>query len=189
MDSLQQDSGFSSSPLREALNRLAVEGLVQIDENRGFRCAPMSLADFEDITSLRLIVEPAAFADSIRSVSDEWEGRIVAAFHRLKRSQERMPPPKYFFDDDWTARHKDFHMAFYSACSSRRLYTLCWNLFDQAERYRRISAKNRKKYRDTTGEHRQLMEAALARDIDLSTNLMRKHITKTSESVRALLPS
>jgi GntR family transcriptional regulator, carbon starvation induced regulator len=187
MDTLQRETGLSSSPLREALNRLAAEGLVQIDENKGFRSAPISVEDFEDITALRLVVEPAALVESISSVGDEWEGRIVAAFHRLRRSQERMPPPKYFFDDDWTARHKDFHMALYSGCSSRRLYQLCWNLFDQAQRYRRFSAKNRKTYRDTTREHQELMEAALARDVGLSKELIRKHITTTSETVRALL--
>jgi GntR family transcriptional regulator, carbon starvation induced regulator len=189
MDTLQRETGLSSSPLREALNRLAAEGLVQIDENRGFRSAPISVEDFEDITALRLIVEPAALAESVSSVGDEWEGRIVAAFHRLKRSQERMPQPKYFFDEDWTARHKDFHMALYSGCSSRRLYQLCWNLFDQAQRYRRFLAKNRKKYRDTTREHQELMEAALARDIELSKELISKHITTTSDTVRALLSS
>lgn len=147
------------------------------------------MEDFEDITAIRLHVEPAALADSIGSLSDEWEGRIVAAFHRLKRSEERMermPPPQHYFDDDWTARHKDFHMALYSACSSRRLYTLCWNLFDQAERYRRFSAKNRKTFRDTGGEHRELMDAALARDVDSSMALIRRHIKRTSEHVRAL---
>src|ERR1700733_7227858 len=57
METLQRETDLSSSPLREALNRLAAEGLVTADENRGFWAAPMSRKDFDDITSLRLIVE------------------------------------------------------------------------------------------------------------------------------------
>lgn len=186
METLQRDSGLSSSPLREALSRLAAEGLVLIDENRGFRCAPISVEDFEDITALRQIVEPAAFADSIKLGDDEWESRVVGAFHRLKRSEGRLPPPKDYFDDDWTARHKDFHMALYSACASRRLYTLCWNLFDQAERYRRYSGKNRRRPRDTGAEHRALMEFAVSRDTEKAMPFIRKHMERTYDHVREL---
>jgi DNA-binding GntR family transcriptional regulator len=186
IDALQREHALSSSPLREALNRLAAEGLVVMDENRGFRVAPMSPEDLQDITSLRLLVEPAAMREAVASANDEWEARIVAAFHRLKKTEERVPRSRHYFDDDWTDRHKNFHMALFSACSSHRLFVLCWNLFDHAERYRRFSAVNRQQPRNTAGEHRGLMEAALARDADLSADLIRKHIKKTSEDVHAL---
>jgi GntR family carbon starvation induced transcriptional regulator len=186
IEALAREYEFSSSPLREALNRLAAEGLVTIDENRGFRAALMSSGDIKDITALRLIVEPAAFVNAIEAANDEWEARIVGAFHRLKRTEERLPRSKYQFDDDWTERHKNFHMALYSTCSSERLFMLCWNLFDQAERYRRFCAINRQKPRNTAGEHRGLMEAALARDPDRSAKLIRQHITRTSEDLYAL---
>lgn len=186
IETLQREYELSSSPLREALSRLAAEGLAVMDENRGFRVAPMSPEDLWDITTLRLVVEPAALAAAIGAANDEWEGRIVAAFHRLKRTEERVPASQHWFDGDWTERHKNFHMALYSACPSGRLFTLCWNLFDQAERYRRFSATNRRQARDTAGEHRALMEAALARDADLSADLIRKHIKRTSEDVHAL---
>jgi len=186
IEALVREYEFSSSPLREALNRLAAEGLVIIDENRGFRAALMWSGDLKDITALRLIVEPAALAAAIGAATDEWEAGIVAAFHRLKRTQERLPRSKYQFDDDWTERHKSFHMALYSTCSSQRLFTLCWNLFDHAERYRRFCAINRQQPRNTAGEHRALMEAALARDADRSAKLLRQHITRTSEDLYAL---
>lgn len=187
MDVLQREYDFSSSPLREALNRLAAEGLVTMDENRGFRAAPMSEADFRDVTAMRLLVEPAALMNSIAEASDEWEERIVATFHRLKRTEQRVPRPELWFDDDWTARHKKFHMALISQCSSPRLFMQSWNLFDHAERYRRLCAVKRREARDTAGEHKALMEAALARDIDLAGDLIRKHIQRTSEDVHAFV--
>jgi DNA-binding GntR family transcriptional regulator len=186
IEALVKEYEFSSSPLREALNRLAAEGLVTVDENRGFRAALMSSGDIKDITSVRLVVEPAAFVNAIESANDEWEGRIVAAFHRLKRTEERLPRSKLQFDDDWTERHKNFHMALYSTCTSQRLFMLCSNLFDQAERYRRFCAINRQKPRNTAAEHRGLMEAALARDADRSARLLHKHITRTAEDLYAM---
>jgi GntR family transcriptional regulator, carbon starvation induced regulator len=187
IETLVREYDFSSSPLREALNRLAAEGLVTIDESRGFRAALMSSADLKDLTTLRLIVEPAALVEAIGVADDEWEAAIVAAFHRLKRTEERLPRSKYQFDDDWTQRHKNFHMAFYSACSSQRLMSLCSNLFDQAERYRRYCAINRKQSRNTIAEHQALMDAALARDRNQSAKVLRQHITKTYEDLHALL--
>jgi GntR family transcriptional regulator, carbon starvation induced regulator len=187
MEMLVREYEFSSSPLREALNRLTAEGLVTTDENRGFRAALISSEDLQDLVALRLIVEPAALSEAIEVADDEWEARIVAGFHRLKRTEERLPRSKYQFDDDWTERHKNFHMAFYSACSSQRLLALCSSLFDQAERYRRYCAINRKQTRNTIEEHRALMEAAIARDADQAVKLLRQHITKTHEGLRALL--
>lgn len=187
IETLAREYEFSSSPLREGLNRLAAEGLVTIDDNRGFRAAMMSSDDFKDITNLRLIVEPAAIADAMASATDEWEAGIVAAFHRLKRTEQRLPRSKYQFDDDWTERHKNFHMAFYASCSSPRLVALCSNLFDLAERYRRFCAINRRQSRNTAGEHQALMEAALARDAKLTAKLLHQHTTRTSEDLYALL--
>ena len=56
METLQTLYGFSSSPLREALNRLSQEGLVQADERRGFRVSPISAHDLADITKMRLMM-------------------------------------------------------------------------------------------------------------------------------------
>jgi GntR family carbon starvation induced transcriptional regulator len=187
IETLAREYEFSSSPLREALNRLAAEGLVTIDDNRGFRATLMSSGDFKDITNLRLIVEPAAVVEAVGAATDEWEAGIVAAFHRLKRTEQRLPRSKYQFDDDWTERHKNFHMAFYSACSSQRLIALCSNLFDLAERYRRYCAINRRRSRNTAGEHQALMEGALARNAEQTAKLLRQHITRTSDDLYALL--
>src|SRR5258708_2738073 len=82
---LQREHALSSSPLREALNRLVAEGLVIADDHRGFRAAPMTSADLDDITRFRLIVEPAALSQSVANGTDEWEADIVAAFHRLEK--------------------------------------------------------------------------------------------------------
>jgi GntR family transcriptional regulator, carbon starvation induced regulator len=186
METLQREHSLSSSPLREALNRLVAEKLVIADDHRGFRAAPMSSADLNDITGFRLIIEPAALSLSIKNGNDEWEGRVVAALHRLERVRERISRDEISFNAEWTGRHKDFHTALISAAGAPRLLDACSNLFDQAERYRRFSAMNRTQPRDTGSEHRQLMETALARQVELAVALVREHISRTTQSTLAL---
>jgi DNA-binding GntR family transcriptional regulator len=186
---LQREFELSSSPLREALNRLVAEGLVIADDHRGFRAAPMSSADLNDITSFRLIVEPTALSQSIAHGTDDWEATVVAAFHRLERVRERIVRGEIPFNDEWTERHKGFHTALISAAPSPRLLAVCSGLFDESERYRRFTAMNRTQIRNTGGEHRQLMEAALARQVELSVALIREHISRTAQHTLALRQS
>jgi len=182
IDVLQRDYQISSSPLREALNRLVAESLVIADERRGFRAAPVTAKDLTDLTAMRLVVEPGALEASIKNGSDAWEGQVVAAFYRLDRIEQRIAAGEMARDDEWTARHKDFHMSLVSACGSKRLVELCSKLFDQSERYRRLSASLRQKPRNTSDEHRRLMEAALSRTPG-AVPLLREHIERTAEHV------
>lgn len=187
IDVLQKEHAISSSPLREALNRLTAEGLVTAEGNRGFRVAPISLEDLQDIVAMRVMLEREAIEASIAQGNDEWEARIVAAFYRLEREEKRITGDGAPLSEEWSERHRDFHMALLSGTTSRRLINLCASLFDQAERYRRLSAIYRKRPRNKTTEHRRLMEAALARDAALATELLREHVEKTAQNVMTAL--
>lgn len=186
IDVLQRDLDISSSPLREALNRLVAENLVVADDRRGFRAAPVTVADLSDLTAIRVVVEPGALAASTKAGCDVWEAQVVAAFYRLDRIEHRIAAGEMLRDDEWTARHKEFHVALISACGSGRLVSLSAQLFDQSERYRRLSASLRQKPRNTANEHKKLMEAALARNPDAPA-LLRQHIERTAEHVAAAL--
>jgi DNA-binding GntR family transcriptional regulator len=186
IDVLQRDLEISSSPLREALNRLVAENLVIADERRGFRAAPVTVGDLTDLTAMRVVVEPGALVASMKAGSDAWESQVVAAFYRLDRIERRVAAGQMSRDDEWTSRHKEFHLSLISACGSDRLVALCSRLFDQSERYRRLSASFRQKPRNTASEHKKLMEAALSRDPD-AASLLRKHIELTAKHVASAL--
>jgi DNA-binding GntR family transcriptional regulator len=188
IDSLQRSLGVSSSPLREALNRLAAEGLVEIDEWRGFRAAPISIAELNELTHLRLMLEGDALRRSVSRGDDEWEGRVVSAAHKLRRSEERSDglDGAVVDPEDWSARHRQFHLALLSGWGCPRQLRMCESLFDQAERYRRIaslSGQPRKK----NLEHRKLEEAALAREADRAVEILTAHIRKTAARVEEVL--
>ena len=187
LDELQTRYGLSSSPLREALSRLAQEGLVRSDERRGFRAAPLSGTDLAELTALRLLIDPPALADAIARGDDAWEAAIVAAYHRLERLESRLPEGPVVLDDDWSALHRTFHASLLAACGSERQRRLSASLFDQAERYRRVAARHRRQPRLKGLEHRRLMEAALARDAALACERLAAHIRSTERNVEAAL--
>ena len=182
IDTLQRDMRISSSPLREALNRLVAENLVIADDRRGFRVSPLTIGDLVDLTSTRIVVEPGALVAAMKHGSDVWEAQIVSAFYRLNRVEDKVSAGEMTRGEEWTLRHKDFHIALVSGCGSERLTALCGQLFDQSERYRRLSASLRLKPRNTANEHKKIMEAALKRDSHAAT-LLQQHIERTTEHV------
>ncbi len=185
LDSLQSLYGFSSSPLREALNRLVQEGLVKADERKGFRVTPISPADLADITKMRLMLDIPALTESIQSGDDAWEAEIVAAFHRLEKIESRLPQGPVVLDTQWSQRHRDFHFSLIAACPSERQLAWSMSLFDQAERYRHFAARNRTVSKKKDEEHRSLMNAVLKRDVPTATMLLAEHIASTQANVMA----
>jgi GntR family transcriptional regulator, carbon starvation induced regulator len=185
-EALRRQYDVGLSPLREALSRLAVEGLVVGVDRRGFRVAPASISDLEEITALRCELEGLALRWSIAHGGDEWESGVVAAFHHLSRMHWEVPGRPRQLSDEWERRHTAFHHALASACGSARLLQLRAQFFNQTNRYRRLSVASSRVPRDDRSEHKALMDAALARDAERAVALMTKHIRKTAEAVRAI---
>jgi DNA-binding GntR family transcriptional regulator len=186
--SLTQRYGIGASPLREALSRLSADHLVQLQGKRGFSVAPISLADLDDISNARRLIETEATRLSVNHGDDRWEASVVAAFHRLDRAEQRRAtePPDL---EDWEQRNREFHAAIIAACASPWLLRLQHVLFTQHERYRRLSLGRPDPARDLRAEHSAILHACLARDPGAAAQLVATHIDRTAEAVRGLLQS
>lgn len=187
VEELSRRLGVSSSPVREALNRLAQQGIVVMVENRGFRVTPLTPDGVADLVRVRLLVEAEALRDAIAHGDDGWEGAVVAASHSLALAERRLGEEPRALDDEWSARHRGFHLSLYSGCTSPMLLELIDLLFDRAEHYRRWSARHRQAPRSKNDEHQRLKAAVLARDADKAVELLRRHISKTGEMVSSVL--
>ena len=176
----------SLGAVREALSRLTAEGLAIAEMNRGFRAAPVSETELLDLTSTRIEIETSCLRRSIAAGGVDWEARIVAAHHRLSRTPERAPGDASRISDDWASAHKDFHEALVAACDSPWRLRLRNLLYDQTERYRRLSAPALSQERNLAAEHMAIMEATLARRADVAVELMATHLNVTTARVRAL---
>ena len=187
VEELTRRFAASSSPVREALNRLAEQGMVRTIENRGFRVGHLTAEGVSDLVRVRVLVECEALRDAITHGDDAWEAGIVAAAHSLALVERRLGDGPRSLDDDWSARHRAFHLSLYSACESEILRDLVDVLFDRAEQYRRWAAKNRQAPRRKQDEHNKLVTAALARDADKAVELLRRHIARTGQLVTSVL--
>jgi GntR family carbon starvation induced transcriptional regulator len=186
-EALQERFGISSSPLREALNRLASEGFIEAEDRRGFRVKPVSVDEINDITRVRVLLETEALTDSMAKGDDEWEARVLAAYHRLRLAQGRLTGAAMVVDNAWSSRHREFHFALLSACTSPNLLDLCANYFIQAERYRHVSAAFRKTTTNAGAEHQRIMKATVARQEKLAVELLTSHIRRSTRGVVAAL--
>lgn len=185
INELCRSLGVSLSAVREALSRLTSEGLVISEPQRGFRVAPVSATELTDLTQVRTHLECLCLERAIALGDLDWEAMLVAAFHRLSRAPERDPINPDHMSDARSAAHAAFHSALVSACDSPWLLKLREMLYAQSERYRRLSISFVGIPRDLNREHQEIMEAALARDVELARTLMAQHLQLTTKSLLA----
>ena len=183
---LTERYGVSATPLREALQRLAVENLVEIDPRYGATVAPISARDLRDIYEQLQLIGCLALERSIARGDDAWAAEVSSRF-RLMSDSLRRQELAVDADDDNRRRlaseageaHWDFHNALYSACDSPWLLRFVQMLHAHSERYRRLAQHAGGQRRDTIHEHAEIMEAAERRAADDAVVALRDHLRRT----------
>jgi GntR family carbon starvation induced transcriptional regulator len=187
-DVLRKRYGISVTPLREALTLLLAENLVQQEDQRGFRVAPMSMMEFDEITGLRLELETDAIERSVTLGDEDWEVRLLSARHRLTRASQAVLNEAGSVNAAWESRHRELHFELLSACQSPWRLRFCQQLHYQFDRYRRkvgLSPKVSKTIVST--QENEIVEAALARDGAHAKSLLADHIERSATQIRQAL--
>lgn len=170
-----------NTPVREALNRLAAEGLLLRQEQRGFTVAPMSAAELAELTSTRCAIETLALRQSLQQRDTAWEERLVLARHRLAHTPRSLHDAAFEANPEWERLHREFHRALIGACGSRWLQRYSDELADHAYRYRQRSMQAAYLRRDVGAEHEAIAQAALAGDVEQAVALLHAHFERTAE--------
>lgn len=173
------------TPLREAMQKLAQDGLVVSEGNRGFTVAPLDADEFGDLNTARTAIEKEALRLSIAQGKQEWEARVVAAAYILAKEDESLAGSNGEVLDSWERANADFHAALVSACGSSWLLKVRSGLHDLCERYRRASVYLKMGARDLKSEHAAIAEAALARDMDEACRLTETHFALTASALKS----
>lgn len=184
IEALAEHYATSATPLREALNRLVSDGLVERREQRGFVVAGISADDLAEITRTRCWLEEIALRESIAARTTAWEEALVLAHHRLARTPRSLASDRFEDNPEWEPLHRAFHRSLIAGCGSRWLLNFCDQLADQHHRYRRLSAVRAFAKRATKSEHQQLLEAALDGRADDAVALLRQHFERTAKIIR-----
>ena len=185
LEDLKSEFGVSWSPLREALSRLAAEGLLQAEEQRGYRVAPTSRDELAEVLRLRVLLEPMALSDAIAQGDDDWEAEMLAAHHRLTKVEDQRNGARGGVASEWEARHRGFHETLIGGAASPILLQFCRSLNDMNDRYRRIFLAAHAFDRDVAAEHKAILDATLARDARRANTLLKSHIERTGRNILA----
>ncbi|MGQ3353322.1 MAG: GntR family transcriptional regulator [Phreatobacter sp.] len=183
LDGLRDAYGASVSTLREILNRLASEGLVLAEGQKGFEVAPVSAAELREVAEMRLFLEHHALELSLAAGDLEWEGRVVAAHHKLARIEQRLLAGQAADPTEWKRYDWEFHHSLVSACGSAELLDIHAGVYDKYLRYQMVVGIFRGEV--AAGEHADLAAAALARRTGDAKAILSTHIRSCVLAIEA----
>jgi DNA-binding GntR family transcriptional regulator len=184
VEHLKDQYQVGAGTLREALSLLVSDALVTAEGQRGFRVAPISLADLEDVTNTRVMLETEALRQSIRHGDAHWEAALVASYDLLTRTESDLEGPD---PDLWERRNKAFHEALIGACDSAWSKYILGILYRHAERYRNINWRLTAAHasgRDVHREHEDIYRAAINRQEARAALALEAHVRLTHDVVK-----
>src|SRR6202171_4363652 len=139
LDRMKEAYNASVSTLRETLNRLSSEGFIKAEGARGFEVMPTSPENLRQVASMRQLLECHALKESFEAGEMEWEGRVVAAHHKLAQMERRMAAGDSADAETWKRYDWEFHHALISACGSNALLEKHAPIYDKYLRYQQIA--------------------------------------------------
>lgn len=183
LERMKEAYGASISTLREMLTRLSSEGLIVAEGLRGFEVAPVSPANLREVAAMRLLLECHALKASFQNGELEWEGRVVAAHHKLSLLEKRMAAGDKSQTELWKHYDREFHHALISACDSTALLETHAAIYDKYLRYQIVAGIFRGNV--AVEEHRKLLQTALARDWPTAQDVVTRHVQDCVEETLA----
>jgi DNA-binding GntR family transcriptional regulator len=175
---LAQRLGVSRTPLREALRMLQREGLVEGEPNQRVRIAGVSLEDLEELYSIRIALESLGARLTLGSITEP----ELAALGESLDEMERLDEVGDF--SQWDVPHRTFHRTLVSHAGLRVVRSLS-ELFDHAERYRRLISLEPRALARAGTEHRAIYDAVCNGDAEEATELLARHISSTALTLLA----
>jgi DNA-binding GntR family transcriptional regulator len=185
VEPIKQRLGIGQSPIREALSRLVAVGLVEVEDNKGFRVATISEDDVRDTYAIFADIENLALTRAIKNGDQEWEASIVAALYKLGLVEGKKERGRY---EEWVVNNYNFHKALIAGCNSPVLLDIRNNLYKKFDRYCRIAYHAMQhSLAHNHEEHKKLSEAVLARDTKKAQALMTHHLNGGLDDVIQIL--
>jgi DNA-binding GntR family transcriptional regulator len=170
----------SKSPVRDALLRLQVEGLIEVLPRKGYRVRPISVADVGELYEMRLLLEKAC----VRRAIEQASGDDLAGLDKFRTGEASGDLAA------WVHYNRQFHRAIAAAAGNQRLAEAAAEVIDQFDRLTFVGVAQVA----TDGaadklvaEHCALIDAIQARDKGRSQRLITDHINQSRRRVFAVL--
>ena len=162
--------GVSRTPIREALRKLELEGLVNMVPRKGAEVADITEESLRDVLEVRKALEELSVQLACEKITEE-------EIEELKRVAERF---KDTLDDQDVTKIAEadvaFHDVIYTATDNQKLILLLNNLREQMYRYRVEYLKKEEAYPQLIAEHEELIDNISKRNKEEATRIMCEHI-------------
>jgi DNA-binding GntR family transcriptional regulator len=180
---LSQRYGFGLTPVREALRRLAQEGLVQSVPRFGYIVSSITLCDVREIFELRSILELAAVRLAVVRGTQEQLETIAqdAGFTYVYRDRKSY--------SDFLVHNAEFHRSIAILSDNRRLIDQISRLLNEMTRIFHLGLDLKDSAQEMHDEHVALAEAILQRDANLAEHLVQSQIVRSQERVLEAMTS
>ncbi len=174
---LAQRLGVSRTPVREAIRKLELEGLVRMMPRRGAVVAEITVQDLEDVLEVRAALEELAVRKACEHMEEEQLRNLKRAANEFKRTLEG--------SDLLACVEADmaFHEIIYDAAQNQRLQQMLQHLREQMYRYRLEYLKDKRMHRLLVEEHDTIRRALKKRDAAKAGSAMRIHIENQKDSM------
>ena len=167
---LANQLGVSRTPIREAIRKLELEGLVIMIPRRGAEVARITEKDLRDVLEVRASLEELAIGLACERITDEEIGELRRALENFREVLREGDVTKIAESD------VDFHDIIFSATQNARLIQIVNNLREQMYRYRLEYLKDYTTHDRLYKEHQQITDAVSDRDKERARKLIVEHI-------------
>ena len=179
---LADSLGISRTPAREALVRLAQEGLIEIIPRHGMRVLPISAGDMKEIYEVLVSLEP--MATELLALKKPQRSDVAGLTEACDEMELALEADDL---DAWARADEKFHFQLVELCGNRRLANMVMAVWEQSHRARMITLKLRPKPVESTREHRAVVEAILAGDVAVARELYREHRSKAANAMIGII--
>ena len=176
VDQLASEIGVSRTPVRDAINRLALEGMVNVHARRGTIVGSLSVKDIREAYQIRTFLEPAVAEYAAEHATAE----LIADLNRLQAEWEQIDPAAVYRDFAATNRYVEINAAFHqriaAQTNNRRLEQLVAALYLQPRMATVTFGSSYQGPSRRIREHRAIIDAIARRDPAGAAEAMREHL-------------
>ncbi len=174
---LAQKLGVSRTPVREAIRKLELEGLVIMIPRKGAIVAEITVSELEDVLEVRLALEELAVKHACRKHTDEQVAKLQRAAAEFRRVLHGSDISAYAQADE------EFHEIIYRMTENKRLVQILNNLREQMYRYRLEYLKDKSSHAQLVCEHDEIVSALADGDEEKALRVMTQHVERQKEYI------
>ena len=168
--SLAERLGVSRTPVREAIRKLELEGLVVMIPRKGAEVAKITEKRLKDVLEVRCALEELAATLACQRIDEEGKTKLNNAHQEFINGIEKGDVLEI------TNLDEAFHECIFELTGNDRLVQMVNNLKEQMYRYRMEYVKGKDHHQTLVQEHNELLAAIISGEEESARNIMRQHI-------------